>query len=380
MAPLAKKNDVVSLEALLSHKNRMPALPLTGDMRVRAPQGFFCSRPWTGFEVEDGEVRMCCWARHSWGNIAEATINDIWNGEAAQNTRRAMTRGEYDSICTADCPYIAGIFEDSPPTHTHTEAFKTNLELNLKEIEAGAEVLKSKPRYFKLLHSTLCNIDCVMCYQDRKNSYSIPESFYRELTGYYGAAQEILLMGGEPLAIRRIRQFAEEFPQRDHPDVGFEFITNGTIYDEKAVQLIESLQVRHMVISLDAATETTYEHIRRKAVWRSTLRGVEVFASLAKKRNFSLTLAFTVMRDNQHEVSAFVRLAHGFNLDCQFSLVNGVKGDQFIVDIDQLRMHLANGLECANLLAEDSSGVLTTARGTLSNLLDMTRDYRLLHK
>ena len=366
--------SIIPIETLISNDHASPALPLTEDKRVRAPRGFLCSRPWTGFEVENGQVRMCCWARHSWGSITDTSINDIWNSEAAQATRRAMTRGEYDSICTADCPYLPGILKDSPPTEVHTEEFKKNLDLNIKEIQAGAEVLQSKPRYFKVLHSTLCNIDCVMCYQDRTNSYSIPESFYRDLTLYYPTAQQILLMGGEPLAIRRVREFVRGFPQHDYPDVGFAFITNGTIHDDNTIKLIEPLHISRINISLDAATAGTYEAIRHKSVWNNTVRGIDVFASLATKHNFPLTLGFTVMRGNQHEVSAFVRFAHGYNLDCHFSLVNGIKGNQFIVDIDQLRKHLRDGLQCATLLANDKPGVLVRARGTLSYLLSLLEE------
>jgi MoaA/NifB/PqqE/SkfB family radical SAM enzyme len=59
-----------------------------------------CDYPWTSLLVDtDGEVRPCCWASYRYGNLAEASFDEVWNGRAAQGLRRAFLHGVLPSGC-----------------------------------------------------------------------------------------------------------------------------------------------------------------------------------------------------------------------------------------------------------------------------------------
>jgi Iron-sulfur cluster-binding domain len=76
----------------------------------------FCAQPFTRFEVlggggERGDVFFCCqnWITKSIGNIMEKSVQDVWNGKAAQDIRRSILDGTFE-YCRADlCPYLQRI-------------------------------------------------------------------------------------------------------------------------------------------------------------------------------------------------------------------------------------------------------------------------------
>jgi MoaA/NifB/PqqE/SkfB family radical SAM enzyme len=317
---------------------------------------FFCARPWTGFEVgeEDGLVRMCCWARDSYGNVNENSIAAIWNGSAIQEMRRKMAAGRYEEICRPECPYIAGWMRDDDPAGIRGLVFGANLRRSQTEINSHALVLESLPRYWKVTHSTLCNLDCIMCYQDRYSKQVLPDSFYDDLTSYYPVMQELLLLGGEPLVTKRIRSLVAEFPTDRAPDAKFALITNGTIYDSSTLALFEDKPMSWVVISIDAAGPATYARIRRGGDLARTLAGVDAWKAFADRKNFPIILSFTVMRDNLRELAEFVSLADRHRVDCQFSTVNGSKADQHLIDLGILYVETQRALDVVAALGGGS--------------------------
>jgi MoaA/NifB/PqqE/SkfB family radical SAM enzyme len=59
-----------------------------------------CAYPWTFLIVDtDGDVRPCCWTGLSYGNLAEKTFDQVWNGDAAQQMRRDFLSGAIPAAC-----------------------------------------------------------------------------------------------------------------------------------------------------------------------------------------------------------------------------------------------------------------------------------------
>ena len=55
----------------------------------------------------DGNVRMCGWSNYFIGNLAMESIEEIWNGEAAEEFRKSMIDGSYRYCNHSKCPYCA---------------------------------------------------------------------------------------------------------------------------------------------------------------------------------------------------------------------------------------------------------------------------------
>jgi radical SAM protein with 4Fe4S-binding SPASM domain len=311
---------------------------------------FFCKRPWIGFEIEhDGTVKPCCMSKEmSCGNINHSSIEEIWNGEKYRTLRQLMATGQWEKVCRPECPRLHDWFEDATPD-AQSEPFAGNYELSENEIRERLTVLRSKPRFWKLTHSTRCNIDCIMCYQDRNDLRELPEKFYTDLLEYQPSIQELELIGGETLAIKRFRQFLQFFAESgEFPDLRFSFVTNGTVHDDKTLDLIRKLAVSWISISVDAATFPTYATIRRGGDFNHTCTGIERLTALGRERGIPVLLSFTVMKDNVLEVADFVRLGRKYGVDILFGKITGTKGGQNNIDRDVLRSSLNEAITLAS--------------------------------
>jgi MoaA/NifB/PqqE/SkfB family radical SAM enzyme len=69
-----------------------------------------CTAPWDQINIQtDGSVRVCCRGHTVIGNLFHNTFEEIWNGEAVRNLRRALLRGGgvNPTLCkTSHCAYL----------------------------------------------------------------------------------------------------------------------------------------------------------------------------------------------------------------------------------------------------------------------------------
>ena len=331
---------------------------------------FFCKRPWIGFEIEhDGTVKPCCMTKESsCGNLNNSSIEEIWNGEKYRNLRQLMATGQWEKVCKPECPRLHDKFEDAIP-EPKSEEFAENFELSESEIREGLTTLRSKPRFWKLTHSTRCNIDCIMCYQDRNDLRELPETFYQDMLEFQPYIQEIELIGGETLAIKRTRQLLKFFSEsNDYPDLRFSFVTNGTVHDDNTLDLLRKLNVSWISISVDAASFPTYAIIRRGGNFDHTCKGIERWTAFGKERGIPVLLSFTVMKDNVGEVTDFITLARKFGVDILFGKISGSKGGQNIID----RQALKSSLEEAIGIIASYGTEMPIAKMTLQSLISTT--------
>jgi MoaA/NifB/PqqE/SkfB family radical SAM enzyme len=282
-------------------------------------------------------------AKVACGNVNNHSIAELWNGEGFQQFRRKMAQGEWRDICRPECPRLRGTIDDSVALPLNA-SFAANYAKNQTEIASRAIVLESWPRIWKATASTLCNLDCVMCYQDRNDRRALPESFFKQMELLYPFLQEVQVIGGEPFAIKRLRTLMEEFPNDRFPDARFAVVSNGTVHDDKTIGMVRRLQVSWMSISIDAATALTYARIRRGGNFADTMNGVRKWIALGRERGFPVHLAFCVMRDNVTEMPAFAEIGLELGADVLFGRVSRAfytDTGQEQIDADALKSALA---------------------------------------
>lgn len=303
----------------------------------------FCSKPWTSFEVEhDGTVTPCCMAKVACGNVNDHSIGEIWNGDGFLNFRRKMANGEWSEVCRPECPRLKGTIDDSVEW-PHREQFAANYAKNREEIASRAIELGSWPRIWKTTASTFCNLDCVMCYQDRKDLRSLPDIFFEQMEMLYPFMQELQVIGGEPFAIKRLRTLLAEFPKEQYPDTRFAIVSNGTVHDDKTIDMVRRQNVSWMSISIDAATAPTYARIRRGGNFENTITGVRKWIALGRDKGFPVHIAFCVMRDNVTEMPAFAEMGRELGVDVLFGRVSrafDTTSGQELIDGNALRKAL----------------------------------------
>lgn len=314
-----------------------------------------CTKPWTSFEVNDhkGVVTPCCWSKLHCGNVNDSTFEEIWNGPAYRRMRQHMAEGELDLICSEWCPYRHGEHMDVTYPPPQSEEFRVNWELQREEIREGRTVLKSKPTILNVCPSVKCNLDCVMCFQDRNDTAELPERFEETVEAHFPTLQEVWVIGGEPLIAKECLDIIGRADPDKYPDLHVGLITNGTAVSPKAQDLLRSRRLSWVLVSIDAATPETFKKIRRGKLDK-VLDGVRKLKELRELQDgkWSLRIGFTVMRSNMHEAIDFANLAHGLGVECQLTPVFGDNPENFHDDPEAVERCKRIMLELGDRLEE----------------------------
>ncbi|MDC0189712.1 radical SAM protein [Rhodospirillales bacterium] len=291
---------------------------------------FVCKHPWSHFEVNNpnGDVTMCCNNDTVLGNVNEATVEEVWNGEGFQSVRKQMRDEGALSMCPHTCPVLQGgkKYEnlDWFTELTKNSDQRQNAELNEKEYTTGQTVLGSTPRWFRFTYSYACNLDCYHCYQreDAKMRVKLPDNFMKEVPKYVSKAQVIFPFGGEPFYFKPVVNFLEKHDAK--LETRFYFITNATLLTDRIYDTLERLPIINMGASLDAATEKSFNELRvrgRNASWDTVLANLRRLQDLKERKKFSFTLSMTLNSVNCHEINSFVDLAISYDAEPLIMLV-----------------------------------------------------------
>jgi len=119
---------------------------------------------------------------------------------------------------------------------------------------------------------------------------------------------------GDPFASLIYRYFVKEV--KDLPNVRFTIQTNGLLIEkmyQRHKQLFERLDTLN--ISIDGATKTTYELLRRGGSYAKIIENLECAKELKQRYDFKLILHFVVQAENYQEMPAMVDLAEKYGAD-----------------------------------------------------------------
>ena len=119
---------------------------------------------------------------------------------------------------------------------------------------------------------------------------------------------------GEPLLAPAFWEIIDRLQGKSEPTITFH--TNGQLMTERNVERILAAPVRHVVVSVDAATPETHQRIRG-ANFNKTTQAVKRLSQSRKGRTMPLYLqmAMVLMVENFREARAFVELGHELGAD-----------------------------------------------------------------
>lgn len=145
-----------------------------------------------------------------------------------------------------------------------------------------------------------CNLHCAGCYS-RANHACTDEAAFDQLSSdewrkIFREAQElgisfILLAGGEPMVRRDVIKAAAEFPS-----ILFPIFTNGTMLDEKYVELLEKHRNLVPVFSIEG-DETATDRRRGEGIYKRLISGMDA----AHEKGLLYGASVTVTTENLHE-------------------------------------------------------------------------------
>ncbi len=191
-----------------------------------------------------------------------------------------------------------------------------NKRLNHKERGLSLLKIDSLPLVAKIEVTNNCNFNCIMC--GRKRGAKVEEldfEIFMKLKPLFPTLLSVYLYGiGEVLTYARLDDMISVLLSYG---VNVGIITNGSlITDEKAESWVRN-NLYKVSVSIDGATERTYNEIRRGGDFKKLLNNVALINKYKKKYSSDrpvLTFNFVAMRRNIRELPALVRLARDMDV------------------------------------------------------------------
>ncbi len=262
-----------------------------------------------------GFVRACCMNDYQLlGNISDSSLKAIWQGEKAQELRRAMERDDL----SLGCEFCQWQVDEGRRELAFSRWFE-----RFEVPTPGPEW----PQQLELSMSNTCNLQCAMCNAEWSSSIrtqrdGLPplpkvygDAFFDELAEFLPHLTIVKFLGGEPfLAAETLRVMDMLVERQLSPTV--HVTTNGTQWTPRVERIIDLLPLE-VAVSLDAATPEVYERTRIGSSWEQVQRNLDRFMDRCR----DVTVTFCLMRTNWQDFAAFCRQADDRGIGCAVNVV-----------------------------------------------------------
>lgn len=296
----------------------------------------YCPLLWNEVFIDSkGNVYSCCHKKPSViGNIHEEKLEDIYNNQKIRQLRQKSLDGQLE--CYLQCTLIDKKKEEKRKV-PKSKPFNYHTDLKKMKIEFGE----------------LCNINCVMCWQDHKSKTVLN---YKKLIENVNLEpfDSIDIQGGEPLAIPNAKAFYEYVASQNKRPL---FMTNGLlITDDWAEKIV--LHSLFIYISLNAATPKTHEMVNKGSKWSVVMRNIQKLREARERHGtaFEIIGHMTIIAGNIHEIPLFIKNFREFGVDrIDFGYDSKVLG--YLAGRPRLKVFLRRRIDKAFNMSGDSSSV-----------------------
>ena len=253
-----------------------------------------CQRPFSEIEIHtDGNVYTCCpdyLKKYPIGNIFSVkSFDEIWYSQKAIDLRKKIFDTDY-SFCNIDI---------------------CNMKIKQEDID-----LVERPPYPTLVryaYDTQCNLKCMICRdhfflnteeENKKYDQMIETLFLPILKN---AKIMSITSAGEVTASKHSQKLIKKAALM-YPDLKFEILTNGFLFNEKFVdELGISDRIERVVVSVHAMKKNTYETIMKGAKHDIVFKNIEWICSLKKNQVVKdVCFIFVAFSLNYKEIPLFI--------------------------------------------------------------------------
>lgn len=286
----------------------------------------FCARPFINLEINDrAQGTVCCpaWTDVPLGTVDPGNIEAVWNGPAIQEMRASILDGSFRHCDQTRCPYI---LDDYLPKRDDIT------EPRLRAIiDHHLTVMPHRPLTIGLAHERSCNLACPSC-----RTHKFVETDKAIIDRELARLDQILKMSpdcerltvtgsGDPFGSIIFRRFLRHLDVAAYPKLRISLLTNGVLLTPKMWRLFAHLHDRidRLIISLDAASEATYNRVRRGGNWSVLMRNLAHLATQVPqhKNIVRYQFAFVVQHLNYREMPAYISLAELFGAEPTFQKI-----------------------------------------------------------
>lgn len=285
----------------------------------------FCSKPFEWFEVTQlngrGGAYLCCpsWLDTTVGNLQHQSVDEIWNGEKAQEIRRSILDGSFKYCNYTRCAFLQ---TESGPVQNVEDVVDQDLRA---VIDNNHTELSYGPKKIICTYDQSCNLSCPSCrdhvivetehereilnIQSKLQNQALKDADYLHITG-----------SGDPFGSPYFRNWLQTMKKEEMPSLKqLHLQTNAQLWTPRMWQTIPE-EIRELIISadigIDAASSETYSTNRRGGNFEQLLRNLEFISTLRAEGPLqSLKISMVVQANNFREMPDFVKLGYRFNVD-----------------------------------------------------------------
>ena len=304
--------------------------------------GRYCGHFFNRAEISAyGGVFMCCpfWLPVVIGDLNVQTMEEIWNGEKAQEVRNQLWDGRNWPMCKHNtCPKIHNdelVIIDEIPQRRFSDNSEDSAYYNLTEYEVNAISTKSTvaeylPHDIQVGTEESCNLYCPSCRNEKilhakGNAYNKRKRLTDKLFDEIMAAPKDywfdlwITGGGDPFGSKIFRERLQDMDLTDRPNTWLNFQTNGVMLTPKTWDSIHRVQrnIKSMIFSFDAGRKDTYEkETRLGGHWDQLVSNVDyVYSQMGDFKNYvsnnqdlNITHNFVVQTCNYKEIPEFIQM------------------------------------------------------------------------
>lgn len=277
----------------------------------------YCTSPFNSLFIQvDGMASSCCASSYNWGNIKRQSIDDIINGDIAQDVRKDILAGNKTRYCDT-CVRQEGFSGTSERTHFSEFLVDTDKEFELKSLD--------------LRWSNICNFSCMYCTEDFSSSWAkkkgLPskvenlkyqDNILKYIENNKNKVGKILLAGGEPL----LQMQNEKLLDIVSPHTRLTIITNMGIDLKKSLMFKKISKLKNVLWSISIENyKDEFEYVRQGGSWQRLLDNINYIREVAPHQEINFLSVFSIF--TIENLVDFIKFAESQNVNILWQSVFG---------------------------------------------------------
>jgi organic radical activating enzyme len=260
---------------------------------------FFCPLPWIHQFIQADGIKMCC----SSSTKLDITPMEFINSQYLIDVKNTITQEQIPKDCQS-C------------VNLEQQGYSSTRTLALKDWNYTIDTVPNETLYLDLRHSNLCNFSCRSCEPSFSSEIARELEHNPQLTKYHRpteihleniksqkdiktllpTVQRINFTGGEPLLIKENINILEDLIRMGNTDCEVLITTNGSVINNKIIDLIKQFNSVHWTVSIDAVG-TTAEYVRNGTVWSVVDANIKQILTLNQSVAFNTVISMYSILD-----------------------------------------------------------------------------------
>lgn len=209
--------------------------------------------------------------------------------------------------------------KEKPFLYSELNTVRKTFEAELQTVELSTKEALWL-RSLQLEVTSLCNEKCIHCYipsNTKEHGIMMPVDQVKTIIDSFAqmSGLRIILSGGEVLMHKHVIEILEYCREKD---LMIFILSNITLMDERMLEIIKSLNVFNVQVSLYSMDELVHDQITRvKGSWVKTKNNLEALVA----NNIRVTISCPILKQNYQGYKEMFKYAQALNIFCYIDYI-----------------------------------------------------------